>query len=329
MAFFDEARIQAISGKGGNGCLSFRREKYIPRGGPDGGDGGDGGNVIVCLDTNLNSLNHLKGKKVFAAKAGSSGSGKNMRGESGNDLIIFVPNGTLIHALETGEYVGEINLETESIIIAKGGKGGLGNARFKSSTNQAPRKITNGEEADSREILLELRLIADVGLLGLPNAGKSTLISNITNSKSKIGSYAFTTLDPELGVMENAVQKITIADLPGIIEGASKGLGLGTKFLKHAYRTKFLLHLVDGTQNPAEALESFNIIEKELEDFHLDFSAQKRWICITKTDLIDDQDLSDLIIKFQTKFPKTAIYPISSITKDGLDVLTEELFKQI
>ena len=329
MAFFDEARIQAISGKGGNGCLSFRREKYIPRGGPDGGDGGDGGNVIVCLDTNLNSLNHLKGKKVFAAKAGSSGSGKNMRGESGNDLIIFVPNGTLIHALETGEYVGEINLETESIIIAKGGKGGLGNARFKSSTNQAPRKITNGEEADSREILLELRLIADVGLLGLPNAGKSTLISNITNSKSKIGSYAFTTLDPELGVMENAVQKITIADLPGIIEGASKGLGLGTKFLKHAYRTKFLLHLVDGTQNPAEALESFNIIEKELKDFHLDFSAQKRWICITKTDLIDDQDLSDLIIKFQTKFPKTAIYPISSITKDGLDVLTEELFKQI
>jgi len=329
MAFFDEARIQAISGKGGNGCLSFRREKYIPRGGPDGGDGGDGGNVIVCLDTNLNSLNHLKGKKVFAAKAGSSGSGKNMRGESGNDLIIFVPNGTLIHALETGEYVGEINLETESIIIAKGGKGGLGNARFKSSTNQAPRKFTNGEEADSREILLELRLIADVGLLGLPNAGKSTLISNITNSKSKIGAYAFTTLDPELGVMENAVQKITIADLPGIIEGASKGLGLGTKFLKHAYRTKFLLHLVDGTQNPAEALESFNIIEKELEDFHLDFSAQKRWICITKTDLIDDQDLSDLIIKFQTKFPKTAIYPISSITKDGLDVLTEELFKQI
>ena len=329
MQFIDLALIHIRSGTGGSGCSSFRREKFIEFGGPDGGDGGDGGNVIVCLDTNLNSLNHLKGKKVFAAKAGSSGSGKNMRGESGNDLIIFVPNGTLIHALETGEYVGEINLETESIIIAKGGKGGLGNARFKSSTNQAPRKFTNGEEADSREILLELRLIADVGLLGLPNAGKSTLISNITNSKSKIGSYAFTTLDPELGVMENAVQKITIADLPGIIEGASKGLGLGTKFLKHAYRTKFLLHLVDGTQNPTEALESFNIIEKELEDFHLDFSAQKRWICITKTDLIDDQDLSDLIIKFQTKFPKTAIYPISSITKDGLDVLTEELFKQI
>jgi GTP-binding protein len=329
MAFFDEARIQAISGKGGNGCLSFRREKYIPRGGPDGGDGGDGGNVIVSLDSNLNSLNHLKGKKVFAAKSGNSGSGKNMRGESGDDLVIPVPNGTLIHALETGEYVGEINLETQIITIAKGGKGGLGNARFKSSTNQAPRKTTNGEESDTREIMLELRLIADVGLLGLPNAGKSTLISSITNSKSKIGAYAFTTLDPELGVMENAIQKITIADLPGIIEGASQGLGLGTKFLKHAYRTKFLLHLVDGTQDADKALESFNVIEKELEDFHLDFSDQQRWICITKTDLIKDEDLSDLINKFQSKFPKTAIYPISSITKNGLDILTEELFKQI
>ena len=328
MAFFDEARIQAISGKGGNGCLSFRREKYIPRGGPDGGDGGDGGNVIVSLDSNLNSLNHLKGKKVFAAKSGSSGSGKNMRGESADNLVIPVPNGTLIHALETGEYVGEINLETQSIIIAKGGKGGLGNARFKSSTNQSPRKTTNGEESDTREIMLELRLIADVGLLGLPNAGKSTLISNITNSKSKIGAYAFTTLDPELGVMENAIQKITIADLPGIIEGASKGLGLGTKFLRHAYRTKFLLHLVDGTQDPEEALESFNVIEKELEDFHLDFSDQQRWICITKIDLIKDNDLSNLINKFQSKFPKTAIYPISSIKGDGIDILTDELFKQ-
>ena len=328
MAFFDEARIQAISGKGGNGCLSFRREKYIPRGGPDGGDGGDGGNVIVSLDSNLNSLNHLKGKKVFAAKSGSSGSGKNMRGESADNLVIPVPNGTLIHALETGEYVGEINPETQSIIIAKGGKGGLGNARFKSSTNQSPRKTTNGEESDTREIMLELRLIADVGLLGLPNAGKSTLISNITNSKSKIGAYAFTTLDPELGVMENARQKITIADLPGIIEGASKGLGLGTKFLRHAYRTKFLLHLVDGTQDPEEALESFNVIEKELEDFHLDFSDQQRWICITNIDLIKDNDLSNLINKFQSKFPKTAIYPISSIKGDGIDILTDELFKQ-
>ena len=190
MAFFDEARIQAISGKGGNGCSSFRREKYIPRGGPDGGDGGNGGDVVVILDTNLNSLNHIKGKRVFAAKAGQSGSGKNMKGESGENLSIPVPNGTIIYATETGEHIGEINPDSVEIIIAKGGKGGLGNARFKSSTNQSPRKTTNGELSDNREILLELRLIADVGLLGLPNAGKSTLISKITNSKSKIGNYA-------------------------------------------------------------------------------------------------------------------------------------------
>ena len=329
MAFFDEARIQAISGKGGNGCLSFRREKYIPRGGPDGGDGGNGGDIVVTLDTNLNSLNHLKGKKVFAAKAGKSGSGKNMKGESGEKLSIPVPNGTIIHALETGELIGEISIDSAEIIIAKGGKGGLGNARFKSSTNQSPRKITNGEDSDNREILLELRLIADVGLLGLPNAGKSTLISKITNSKSKIGNYAFTTLDPELGVMENEIKKITIADLPGIIEGASTGMGLGTKFLKHAYRTKFLLHLVDGTQSVEDALKSFDIIENELEDFHLDFSHQKRWICITKTDLIDPKTLSDLIQEFQTKYRSTAIYPISSISGEGLGVLREELFKQI
>ena len=329
MAFFDEARIQAISGKGGNGCSSFRREKYIPRGGPDGGDGGNGGDVVVILDTNLNSLNHIKGKRVFAAKAGQSGSGKNMKGESGENLFIPVPNGTIIYATETGEHIGEINPDSVEIIIAKGGKGGLGNARFKSSTNQSPRKTTNGELSDNREILLELRLIADVGLLGLPNAGKSTLISKITNSKSKIGNYAFTTLDPELGVMENEIKKITIADLPGIIEGASKGLGLGTKFLKHAYRTKFLLHLVDGTQTIEDALKSFDIVENELEDFHLDFSNQKRWICITKTDLIDKESLSNLIQEFQRKYSSTAIYPISSVLGNGIDILSEELFKQI
>ena len=329
MAFFDEARIQAISGKGGNGCSSFRREKYIPRGGPDGGDGGNGGDVVVILDTNLNSLNHIKGKRVFAAKAGQSGSGKNMKGESGENLSIPEPNGTIIYATETGEHIGEINPDSVEIVIAKGGKGGLGNARFKSSTNQSPRKTTNGELSDNREILLELRLIADVGLLGLPNAGKSTLISKITNSKSKIGNYAFTTLDPELGVMENEIKKITIADLPGIIEGASKGLGLGTKFLKHAYRTKFLLHLVDGTQTIEDALKSFDIVENELEDFHLDFSNQKRWICITKTDLIDKESLSNLIQEFQRKYSSTAIYPISSVLGNGIDILSEELFKQI
>jgi|TARA_Y100000996_G_scaffold9715_1_gene8019 GTP-binding protein len=329
MAFFDEARITVISGKGGNGCSSFRREKYIPKGGPDGGDGGKGGDVIAIHDKNLNSLINLKGKKIFSAQAGKAGSGKNMKGESGEDLMISLPNGTLIYADKTGELIGEITDINEKIVIARGGKGGLGNARFKSSTNQSPRKFTEGEESDKRDIMLELRLIADVGLLGLPNAGKSTLINYITNSKSKIGSYAFTTLGPELGVMENDEKKITIADLPGIISGASEGQGLGIKFLKHAYRTRFLLHLVDGTEAIDKALISFDTIEKELDEFHLDFSNQKRWLCITKTDLIEEEKLSDILKAFQVKFPDLPIYPISSLKGEGLENLKEELFKQI
>jgi len=328
MNFIDEAYLEIKAGDGGSGASSFRREKYIPFGGPDGGDGGKGGDIYFKVNTNINTLIDFQNKKIFNAKNGQRGAGKKKFGAAGVDLIIEVPLGTVIYDELTDQELIDCNDKAGHYLIAKGGDGGLGNAKFKSSTNQAPRKTTNGEESDTREIMLELRLIADVGLLGLPNAGKSTLISSITNSKSKIGAYAFTTLDPELGVMENAIQKITIADLPGIIEGASQGLGLGTKFLKHAYRTKFLLHLVDGTQDPEEALESFNVIEKELEDFHLDFSDQQRWICITKIDLIKDDELSNLINKFQSKFPKIAIYPISSITRDGLDILTDELFKQ-
>ena len=272
---------------------------------------------------------NLKGKRIFSAKSGKAGSGKNMKGESGEDLMIPLPNGTLIYADKTGELIGEITDINEKIIIARGGKGGLGNARFKSSTNQSPRKFTEGEESDKRDIMLELRLIADVGLLGLPNAGKSTLINNITNSKSKIGSYAFTTLEPELGVMENNEKKITIADLPGIISGASEGQGLGIKFLKHAYRTRFLLHLVDGTEDIEKALSSFDTIEKELDEFHLDFSNQKRWLCITKVDLIEEDKLSEILKAFQMKFPNLPIYPISSLKGEGLENLKEELFKQI
>jgi GTP-binding protein len=329
MAFQDEAKIIAISGKGGNGCLSFRREKYIPRGGPDGGDGGDGGDVVVVYDKNLNSLSNLRGKKVFSAQSGKGGSGKNMKGESGDDLLVPVPSGTMIYSENTGELIGEITEKNPKITVAKGGKGGLGNARFKSSTNQSPRKTIDGEEADRREILLELRLIADIGLLGLPNAGKSTLINTVTNSKSKIGSYAFTTLEPKLGVMENELRTITIADLPGIIDGAAEGQGLGIKFLKHAYRTRFLLHLIDASQDIKAAFNAYETIEQELEKFHLDFSDQQRWLCLTKVDVIESQHLSSLISFFQKKLPKTPIYPISSVEGSGIDELKSELFKQI
>ena len=327
MAFYDEARITVISGKGGDGCSSFRREKYIPKGGPDGGDGGKGGDVLIRLDKNLNSLISLKGKRQFSATKGKAGSGKNKKGESGENEVIFVPEGTLIFSEQTKELIGEISPENSDIIVANGGKGGLGNARFKSSTNQSPKKTTKGEESEERNLFLELRLIADVGLLGLPNAGKSSLINSITNSKSKIGAYEFTTLDPSLGILENEFKKISIADLPGIIEGASEGSGLGTKFLKHAFRTKLLLHVVDSSFGLDKANESYSIIEKELKEFHLDFSNQSRWLIISKIDLVSENQLAQIINFFQEKYPEMPIFPISSKTMEGYEVLKEKLLK--
>lgn len=325
MAFYDEARIKVISGKGGDGCVSFRREKYIPKGGPDGGDGGKGGDVYIQLDSQLNSLVTLKGKKTFAATSGKGGQGKNMKGHSGKDEIILVPEGTIIFHKETNEQIGEITLDNPKILVAKGGKGGLGNARFKSSTNQAPRKNTLGEKSDERNLYLELRLIADVGLLGLPNAGKSSLINAITNSKSKIGSYEFTTLSPSLGILKDEQRTISIADLPGLIEGASEGMGLGVKFLKHAYRTKLLIHIVDGSAGIEDAMKSYLVIENELKKFYLDFNEQERWICISKIDLMEKDLISLTIQTFQEKYPTVPIFSISSKNNEGLELLSDRL----
>jgi len=329
MAFYDEARIKVISGKGGDGCVSFRREKYIPRGGPDGGDGGDGGNVYIKYNSQLNSLVSLKGKKVFSAKSGKSGQGKNMKGSSGDDETILVPDGTLIFHQDTDELIGEITPETPEILVAQGGKGGLGNARFKSSTNQTPRKNTSGTESEVRNLYLELRLIADVGLLGLPNAGKSSLINAITNSKSKIGSYEFTTLSPSLGILKDEKKTLSIADLPGLIEGASEGLGLGLRFLKHAYRTKLLIHVVDGSSGLEDAIRSYSVIEDELKKFYLDFSQQERWICISKVDLMNPELISSVVQEFQSKYPNIPIYCISSESNEGLEHLSDRLLSLI
>lgn len=329
MAFYDEARIKVISGKGGDGCVSFRREKYIPRGGPDGGDGGDGGNVYIKYNSQLNSLVSLKGKKVFSAKSGKSGQGKNMKGSSGDDETILVPDGTLVFHQATDELIGEITPETPEILVAQGGKGGLGNARFKSSTNQTPRKNTSGTESEERNLYLELRLIADVGLLGLPNAGKSSLINAITNSKSKIGSYEFTTLSPSLGILKDEKKTLSIADLPGLIEGASEGLGLGLRFLKHAYRTKLLIHIVDGSAGLEDAIRSYSVIEEELKKFYLDFSQQERWICISKVDLMNPELISSVVQKFQSKYPNIPIYCISSKSNEGLEHLSDRLLSLI
>jgi GTP-binding protein len=327
MSFKDEAKIKVVSGKGGDGCISFRREKYIPRGGPNGGDGGDGANVFLKINENLNSLNIFKGKKVFLGSHGKQGSSNNKKGSSAEDLYIEVPNGTLVYAQRTKEFIGEVNLEKSELLVAKGGKGGAGNARFKSSINQSPRKRTKGGESDERELFLELRLIADVGLIGLPNAGKSTLINCLTNAKSKVGSYEFTTLDPELGVIQDNYNKITIADLPGILKGASEGVGLGTKFLRHIFRTKILIHVLDASNGRKTAINSLKTVENELKSHELDFSKQDRWICISKTDISDKNEVRDLVSELQNNFPQAKIFPISSKENRGLCELKKFIFK--
>ena len=270
--FIDFIKINCRSGNGGSGSSHFRREKFVPLGGPDGGDGGKGGDIILKGNSQLWTLLHLRYTKHLIAENGGNGSGSKKHGRDGKDIIINVPLGTVAKSVDDNNIILEIIKEGEEKILLKGGQGGLGNFHFKSSTNQAPKKTTKGEQSDSREIFLEMRLIADIGLLGLPNAGKSTLINALTNSKSKVGNFPFTTLIPTLGVLENSEKSLTIADMPGIIEGASDGHGLGFKFLRHLHRTKFLLHLVDCSISADEALDSFSIIENELKEFHLDFS---------------------------------------------------------
>ena len=246
MKFVDEASIRIEAGDGGNGCLSFRREKFIPRGGPDGGDGGHGGSVRLIGQPALNTLADFRHRRLFRAARGHDGSGRNRTGRSGEDLLIEVPIGTIVRDASTLELIGEVTTEGEALLVARGGKGGLGNARFKSSTNRAPRRTTPGKSGERRELLLELQVLADVGLLGLPNAGKSTLLRAVSDARPKVADYPFTTLHPQLGVVwVEPHRSFVIADIPGLIEGAASGAGLGIRFLKHLQRTRLLLHMVD------------------------------------------------------------------------------------
>ncbi len=246
MKFVDEASIKVFAGNGGNGCLSFRREKYIPRGGPDGGDGGDGGSVIMEADDALNTMVDFRFQRTFRAQNGESGRGRNCTGKSGEDLVLRVPVGTTILDEDTGEVLGDLSVPGQRLIVAQGGFHGLGNARFKSSTNRAPRQTTPGSEGEHRDLKLELKVLADVGLLGLPNAGKSTFIRAVSSATPKVADYPFTTLVPNLGVVNvEAHRSFVVADIPGLIEGASDGAGLGIRFLKHLTRNRILLHLVD------------------------------------------------------------------------------------
>ncbi len=324
MKFVDEATIKVVAGNGGNGCLSFRREKFIPKGGPDGGDGGDGGSVFLQAKLELNTLIDFRYTRLFKAESGQAGSGSDCTGKKGEDLIIPVPLGTIVSLSETGELIGDLNKPDQKLLIAKGGFHGLGNTRFKSSKNRTPRQTTPGKEGESREIKLELSLLADVGLLGLPNAGKSTLVNKVSAAKPKIADYPFTTMIPSLGVVNVGNDRsFVIADIPGVIKGAAEGAGLGIRFLKHLTRTKLVLHIVDvSPMDKTPPKEAFREIELELEKFSPTLARQSRWLILNKADLFDVNEHKKLLKNFVKDVGWIGpSFLISAATGQGVDLL--------
>ncbi len=296
MKLVDEAEIQVIAGDGGNGCVGFRREKFIPLGGPDGGDGGDGGSVWLVADENLNTLVDFRHQKQFRARRGENGMGRQMYGKAGDDLTITVPVGTVVTNVETDEVIGDLTQHGDRLLVAKGGKGGLGNMHFKSSINRSPRKALPGLPGEERALKMELKLLADVGLLGFPNAGKSTFIRAVSAATPKVADYPFTTLYPNLGVVSvEPHRSFVIADIPGLIEGAAEGAGLGTQFLKHLQRTRLLLHLVDiapmeGGVEGISPAEQVRAIERELEKHDPELLQKPRWLVLNKADLLLEEE---------------------------------------
>jgi GTP-binding protein len=289
MKFVDEATIRVVAGRGGDGCLSFRREKFVPRGGPDGGNGGTGGSVYLVVDEGLNTLADFRHARLFRAASGNPGEGRQKSGRAGADLEVRVPLGTLVYDRDTEELIGDLTRRGQRLLVAQGGRYGLGNTHFKSSTNRAPRRITRGEEGEARELRLELQVLADVGLLGLPNAGKSTLIRQVSAARPKVADYPFTTLHPHLGVVRIGIdQSFVIADIPGLIEGASEGAGLGVHFLKHLSRTRLLLHLVDmgNAAGAADMKAQIRAIERELRNYDAALGRRERWLVLNKSDLL-------------------------------------------
>ena len=308
MKFLDQAKIYVASGKGGKGCVSFRREKYIEYGGPNGGDGGKGGNVVFVTDQNLNTLIDYRYQQHFKAKKGQDGMGKNKTGSSGEDVIIKVPPGTEIHNEDKSVLLVELLENNQKYIFLKGGKGGLGNSHFKSSTNQAPRQFTYGEPLEEKWIWLSLKLFADVGVIGLPNAGKSTFLSKISNAQPKVADYPFTTLHPVLGVIKKFDKEIVIADIPGLIEGAHEGRGLGDKFLAHIERCKILLHLIDSSDPRWK--ENYVIVRKELEKYGQNLDQKEEVIALSKQDLSPEKTKS--IVDEMTKLNANIKFAIST-----------------
>jgi GTPase len=330
MDFLDEALITAKSGDGGRGCVSFRRERFIPKGGPDGGDGGDGGDVIVRATERLNSLLPFRYRRLFRAQKGQPGRGRNQSGKDGEDVVVEVPPGTIIQDPDTGETIADLVLDEQEIILLKGGRGGWGNQHFATSTNRAPRKAQPGLPGQEKQFRFILKTLAHIGLIGLPNAGKSTLLSHLTTARPKIADYPFTTLIPNLGVIIfDEGKTLTVADIPGLIEGASEGRGLGHRFLKHIERTGLLLHLMDITYTPLSGLlEDFDKVTEELEAYSSSLAQKRRVVLINKMDVYAPEHRNvDEVIKILRERGHEA-FLVSALTGQGLDDVKSALLKE-
>lgn len=326
MKFIDEVKIYIKSGDGGSGCTAFRREKFIPFGGPDGGDGGKGGDIIIRAIHGLNTLIDFRYKQHFRAQKGSNGMGKNRHGKNGERLIIEVPVGTEIIDDLDGTVIADLTYEGQEFMIAKGGDGGLGNNNFKSSVNRAPERSTPGWPGEELWVWMRLKLLSDAGLLGLPNAGKSSFLAAVTSATPKIADYPFTTLKPQLGVVSSNYQEFVIADIPGLIEGAHEGVGLGDRFLKHIERCQILLHVIDGSQE--DVVGAYKTIRHELEMFSDDLCQKDEIIALNKCDLLNEKELKQKISSLK-KYSKKEIFPISAAARQNLDPVVNKLIEVI
>lgn len=333
MKFVDEVTIHVQAGNGGDGCASFRREKFIPFGGPNGGDGGDGGSVYLVADAGLNTLVDFRYVRKYRAERGQNGMGRDCTGKSGEDKRLAVPVGTTVSDAETGEVIGDLTAAGQELLVAKGGVHGVGNTRFKSSTNRAPRQFTKGTPGEARDLKLELKLLADVGLLGLPNAGKSTLIRSISAARPKVADYPFTTLHPNLGVVRVGNHRsFTVADIPGLIEGAAEGAGLGIRFLKHVSRTRLLWHLVDvlPLDEAADPVHDVRIIEAELGKFSPELASRERWLVLNKVDLLPAGErqarCDDIVRRLEWQGP---VFTIAAISGEGTQELVYKAMEHL
>jgi len=333
MKFVDEADIRVEAGHGGDGCASFRREKYVPRGGPDGGDGGKGGSIYLAVEEGINTLVDFRVQRRFRAQNGRGGAGRNMTGASGEDLSISVPKGTQVTDIDTGETLGDLTHIGQSLLVVLGGHGGKGNTRFKSSVNRAPRQSTPGEPGERRHLGLALKLLADVGLLGAPNAGKSTLTRALSAARPKVAEYPFTTLIPHLGVVRVGIdQSFVVADIPGLIEGAADGAGLGIQFLKHLERTRLLLHMVDAGVGleAGDPVADLRAVEAELGRYSTALAEQPRWLVLNKMDMLPEEDRNGIVSRLVEALSWDGpVFAISALTGEGTDTLAQEVMRHL